>query len=230
MTAEDIIYDIFEIKNALEDDHDLEEFWLLKKIGAYRQAFIIQDFQLNGQIKSSWLQRIYKTKTVKVTSADDPVISYTSISLSRAVVPEVMSLPDDMGLFRVTGSSGILPYDHIGMDALMMKIHFGEERMGSFGYCCRMGTNLYLWPLVMEVQAYIVAADPMSVPFMDTVTGVTRPLEITDEYPVDAYTAQQIVLEICSKDLQLNMKSIADIVNDSKHQLRVVQSEVGQAQ
>lgn len=229
MTAEEIIYDILEIKNALEDDHDIEPLWLLQKINNYRAIFILDDYKRNGEIKPDWLQRLRKIQTTKITSADDPAITYTSILLSKATIPSILTLPDDMGLVRVTGSSGILPYDQVAFDTLMMKIHFEEEKMGSFGYYSRMGSTLYIWPLVMEIQAVIIPADPMDVQVLDPITNTLRARTIADEYPLDIAIAQQIVLEICTKDLQLNMKSIADITNDSKHQLRILQSEAGQS-
>lgn len=230
MTIEDIVYDILEIVNALEDDHDIEPLWLMKKITAYREALIIQDYMQNETIRSNWIQKLPMIKTTKVTSADDLSIVYTSISLSKAVIPSIISLPDDMGLVRVTGSSGILPFDHIGMDSLMMKVHFNEEKMGDFGYVTRLGNGLYMWPLVMEVIPWIIASDPMAIPFTDPVTGAQRDFAMTDQYPVDPYIAQQIVLEICTKDLKIEMGSIADITNDSKHQLRILQSGASKEQ
>lgn len=222
MTAEEIIYDILEIKNALEDDHDIEPMWLLHKINAYRSIFIPQDYRLNGELRPEWIQRVFKTTTDKVTSADDPSITFTSIQLSRATLPAILAMPDDRGVIRVSGSSGILSFDQVSFEILMLKIHFKEEKMGQFGYFARVGNTVYVWPLVMEIQAQIIAADPMDVQVYSA--GVLRDRMITDEYPLDPAMAQQIVLEICTKDLQLNMNSVSDIVNDSKHQLRVLQS------
>lgn len=222
MTAEEIIYDILEIKNALEDDHDIEPLWLLHKINAYRSMLILQDYKENGEIKPEWVQRIYRTQTTKVTSADDPAITYTSILVSKLTIPAVLSLPDDRGIVRISGTSGILSFDQVSFEILMLKINFGEERMGQFGYFARIGNDIYCWPLVMEVQAQIIPANPMDCQVLEN--GVFRNRLVTDEYPIDPAMAQQIVLEICTKDLQINMNSISDIINDSKHQLRVLQS------
>lgn len=222
MTAEEIITDVLEIKNALEDDHDIEPMWILYKINAYRSIFILQDYKLNGEIRPEWIQRVFRTTTDKITSADDPSITFTSIQLSKAIIPSILAMPDDRGIVRVSGSSGILSFDQVSFEILMLKIHFKEEKMGQFGYFARVGNTIYCWPLVMEVQAQIIAADPMEVQVYTG--GSLRDRLITDEYPLDPAMAQQIVLEICTKDLQLNMNSISDVINDSKHQLRILQS------
>jgi hypothetical protein len=106
----------------------------------------------------------------------------------------------------------------------MLKLTFKEERMGEFGWRARVGNDLFLYPLVAEMQAIIIADNPMDVQVLDPVTGLMRDRLITDEYPIDAVIAQQVILEIVTKDLQLNAQSVSDIVNDSKHQLRVMQS------
>jgi hypothetical protein len=224
MSGEDLVFDVLEIKNALEDDHDYDELWILRKINNYRSIFILQDYLLNQEISPSWIQRLRKQKVVKVTSADDPSIDFTSIDLGKVTLPSLISLPDDGALIRVSGSSGITTFDAISFDNLMLKLTFKEERTGEFGWRARVGNDLFLYPLVAEIQAIIIADDPMEIQVLDPVTGLMRDRLITDEYPIDSMIAQQIILEIVTKDLQLNAQSVSDIVNDSKHQLRVMQS------
>lgn len=224
MSVEELIYDILEIKNALEDDHDYDELWILRKINNYRSIFIFQDYLLNQEINPSWIQRLRKQKVIKVTSADDPSIDFTSIDLGKVTIPSLISLPDDGALIRVSGSSGITTFDAISFDNLMLKLAFKEERMGEFGWRARVGNDLFLYPLVAEIQAVIIADNPMDIQVLDSATGLMRDRLITDEYPIDAVIAQQVILEIITKDLQLNAQSVSDIVNDSKHQLRVMQS------
>ncbi len=70
----------------------------------------------------------------------------------------------------------------------------------------------------------------MDIQVLDPSTNTMRDRLITDDYPVDLALAQQIVMEIVTKDLQLNAQSVSDIVNDSKHQLRILQSGTNQKQ
>jgi|WetSurSiteA1Bulk_404760.scaffolds.fasta_scaffold00092_8 hypothetical protein len=230
MLAEDLVYDVLEIKNALEDDHDIDELWILKKANAYRAIYILRDYQENGQIKSEWIQRLRKQKVTKVNSADDPSIDFTSIDLGKVTIPSLLSLPDDQALIRISGSSGITTFDQISFDNLMLKLTFQEPRMGEFGWCARVGNDLFLYPLVMEMQAFIIAENPLDIQVLDPITKTMRDRLITDDYPIDLALAQQIVLEIVTKDLNLNMQSISDIINDSKHQLRILQSGTNKKQ
>ena len=222
MTAEQIVYDILEIKNALEDDRDLDELWVLNKINSYREIFINQEYALKAEIRSGWLQRLHRQKTTKVTSADDPAITLSSIMVSKVTLPKILSLPDDLGLYRVSGSSGISQFDLIDFNTLMMKIDIGEERNPQYGFCARIGNDLYIYPLTSEIQALIIAANPFDVQINDD--GTLRTMLVTDDYPLDIGMAQKIALEILTKDLALNEKSISDIINDAQSQLKILSS------
>jgi len=224
MTAEELVYDILEIKNAIEDDRDIDELWLLNKINMYRTSFMAQYYALNNEIPSSWQQRIRKQIVKRVTASDDPAITNSSIVVGKVTLPKIVNLPEDVGLVRVTGSSGILSFDQIDFDSLMLKIHFNEERMGEFGWCSKVGDDLFLWPLIREIQAIVVAENPMDVQVFDPSTNTLRAMTVTDEYPIDMDIAQKIVIEILTKDLQINMQSISDLTNDSQMQLKILQN------
>ena len=222
MTVEELVYDIIEIKNALEDDRDMDELWILNKCHNYRAAFINQEYALKAEIKPVWIQRLHKQRTTKVTSADDPAITVSSIMLSKVTIPTVVSLPDDQGLVRVSGSSGISQFDIIDFNTLVMKVDIGEESNGQYGNCARIGNDLYLSPLTPEIQALIIAEDPFEVQINDN--GTLRDMLVTDQYPMERDMAQKVILEILTKDLALNEKSIADLINDSQSQLKILTS------
>lgn len=227
MTVAEIIYDVFEIKSQLTDDSDLDEFWVLTKVNTYRQIFIALDYQLTHIIRPSWLQRIYKTKVTKINSADDPSISLTSINLGKVKIPKILSLPEDLGLYRITGSSGISQFQPIDLNTLIMKIEIGEEHAPDYGYMARVGNDLYLWPLCLEISGTIIAENPFDIKVNDN--GVLRDMRMDDEYPIDADLAQKIVLEILTKDLALNDQQIGDIINDSQSELKILRSTPQQA-
>jgi hypothetical protein len=222
MTAEDFVYDVFEIKALLEDDHDIDQLWVLNKFNNYRSIYIKQDIALNNEIRPVWLQRLHKQKTKKVNSADDPNISLTSITLSKVTLPKLMSVNDDLGLYRVTGSAGISHFDLMDFNTMIMKIDIKEERMGQYGYAARIGNDLYLYPLTMEIQALVLAENPFDIQINDN--GVLRNMLVTDEYPMERDMAQRIVLDILTKDLAINDKAITDIVNDSQQQFKLLKS------
>jgi len=228
MTAESIIYDVFEIKSQLTDDTDLDELWVLTKINAYRQIFIALDYQLTHIIRPSWLQRFPKTKVDKINSADDPSIILTSINLGKVIIPKVLSLPEDLGLYRITGSSGISQYQPIDLNTLMMKIDIGEERSPDYGYSARVGNILYLWPLCLEISGTIIAENPFDIKVNDN--GTLRDRLVSDDYPIDDDLAQKIVLEILTKDLLINDQQIGHLVNDVPSDLKILHPNQQQLQ
>lgn len=220
MTVEEIIYDILEIKGALEDDSDIEEMWLFHKINSWRTVFIQQEFALSNIINPVWLQRVTKFKFEKCTPSDDPVITLSSIILSKANLPKVISLPDDLGTYRVSGSGAVLQFEQCDFNTLMMKIEIGDDMNGSYGYYSKIGGIIYAWPLIMEGSAIIIAENPFDVQILED--GVLRNMTFADDYPIDLALAQKIVLEILTKDLTIAEGSIPDIVNDSQRQLKIM--------
>lgn len=223
MTIEDIIWDIMEIKGALEDDSDLEEMWLMHKINSYRALAIQQEFSMTNTINPQWLQRVHKFKLTKCTPADDPAIGVSSIYLSKGTLPKVVSLPDDLGTYRVAGSGAITQFQPIDLNSLLMKIDIGEEKNSVYGFYSKVGSDLYFYPLTMEASAIIIAENPLDVQVLDG--GVLRDRTFLDDYPVDIALAQKIVLEILTKDLAISDGQITDIVNDSQNQFKILKNE-----
>lgn len=223
MKIEDIIWDIKEIRGALEDDSDLEEMWLLHKINSYRALAIQQEFSMTNSINPQWLQRVHKFKLTKCTPADDPSIGVSSIYLSKGTLPKVISLPEDIGTYRVAGSGAITQFEPVDLNTLLMKIDIGEEMNSVYGFYSKVGSDLYFYPLTMEASAVIIAENPMDVQVLDG--GVLRGRTFLDDYPVDIALAQKIVLEILTKDLAIADGTITDIVNDSQNKFKILKDE-----
>ena len=223
MTISEIIWDILEIKHALEDDSDIEELWLLHKINSYRQIFIQQEFALNNHIDPTWLQRYHRFELTNVKAADDPVITLGSITLSKGTIPKVISLPDDLGCYRIAGSSGILQFEPCDFNTLMMKIEIDEEMNNRYGYYSRIGELVYLYPAIPEASAILIAENPIDIPVHES--GVIRARTLNDEYPLDIGLAQRVVLEICTKDFAISEGSIPDIINDAQRQFKIMRNE-----
>ena len=224
MTAEEIVYDILEIKNAINDDREIDEIWLIHKFNAHRSLQIIEEFKQSNEIRSMWLMRLYKQEVKKVTSADDPSIISTSIELGKVHLPNIVAIPGDAGFVRLTGSSGILSFDPVSYDTLMLKIMYKEERMGEFGYYTQIGNDVFLWPYVREVQAIIIPEDPFDIQIIDPTTKVLRDFGITDDYPLDIDMCQKVIWEVLTKDLAYNDQQVRDIVNDSQNQLKLMRN------
>ena len=224
MTAAEIVFDILEIKNAINDDREIDEVWLIHKFNAHRSLQIIEEFKQSNEIRSMWLMRLYKQEVKKVTSADDPSIISTSIELGKVHLPNIVAIPNDAGFVRLTGSSGILTFDPVSYDTLMLKIMFEEEKMGEFGYYTQIGNDVFLWPYVREVQAIIIPEDPFDIQIIDPITKVLRDFGITDDYPLDIDMCQKVIWEVLTKDLAYNDQQVRDIVNDSQNQLKLMRN------
>lgn len=220
MTYEDIIYDIREIYGALEDDSDLSDLWILHKLNNYRTVLIPEKYKLEPFIDPSWLQPLEKFDFTKTDAADDPAITYNSITLGRAELPEVVSLPEDLGMNRLTGSGGIVQFEPTDFDTLVMKALVKEVVHRNMGYYARVGRFVYVYPFVMEGKAIIIAADPLKVKIHDGTSF--RDPTFSDPYPLDRNLAQFAVMQILTVDLKLTRESITDVVNDSQSNLRIL--------
>lgn len=223
MNIEDVIWDIKEIKNAVHDDADLDEIWLLHKTNSYRAIIILNQYLENSFINPSWLQRLPVFKFDKVTASDDPLVIHSSIHIGKADIPKVIALPDDIGTYRISGSSSIQPLQPCDFNTLMLKAEMDEDYSRSpLGYYSKIGNSIYCYPYLMEGSGIIIASNPMDVPVLEN--GVWRTMTFADSYPLDIGSAQQIVLEILTKDLAINERSISDITNDSQSQLKILTS------
>lgn len=225
MTFEEYIWDIMEIKGALEDDSDLEEMWVLHKLNSYRAVHIGQEHALTNEIDPIWLQRIHKFSYEKTTAADDPAIASNSITLGKATLPTVVRLPEDMGTYRVSGSGAILQFEPCDFNRLMMKAEIGEESHGEYGYYAKLGNVLYVTPYLMEGSAIVIAENPMDIQINDA--GTLRDMTFTDQYPLDPILAQRALLDFLTKDMQIADGVVTDIINDSQREFKIMKDEQG---
>jgi len=226
MTFEEYIYDIMEIKGAIEDDSDLEPMWVLHKLNQYRAVHIVAEYASNHEIDPVWLQRIYKFKFAKTNASDDPSITYNSITLGKAVLPRTVKLSEDIGTYRISGSGAILQFEPCDFNRLMMKIEIGEESHGQYGYYAKLGDTVYIHPYIMEGSAIIIAENPMDVQINDN--GILRDMTFADEYPLDPLLAQRALLDFLTKDMAIAEGTITDIINDSQDKLKILKDNEGE--
>lgn len=219
MTIKDFIWDILEIKNAIEDDSDLEQLWILYKINMYRSAHIRAEYGMTNEINAEWLQRIHKFKWEKTDPADDPAITLNTLTLGKYDFPRVVKLPGGQGLYRLSGSGGITTFDPVDFNQLIMKAELNDTNQG-YGCYSHIGDRVYIWPYTMEGSAMVIAEDPTQVQINDN--GTLRDMTWDDEYPLDMILAQRVVLDFLQKDMALKEGTITDIINDSQDQLRIL--------
>lgn len=219
MTVEEIVWDIMEIKSALEVDSDVEPSWILHKINQYRAVHIEAEFNLTNEINPVWLQRVLSFDFEKVTAADDPQITISSIELGKAILPRVIWLKDDMGLYRLSGSGAIRQMESCNFNLLLAKIELRDFH-GRYGYYSKVGDTVYCAPYIMQGSAFIIAENPMDVKVNDN--GSLRDMQITDQYPLDPLLAQRVILDVLTKDFNLAEGAVTDIVNDAQSELKIM--------
>lgn len=225
MTFEEIIYDIMEIKGALDDDSELEPMWVLHKINQYRGVHIAAEYRLTNEIDPIWLQRVRKFSWVRTNAADDPSIVYNSVTLGKYKIPRVVKLPEDIGTYHISGSGSIMQFEKTDFNTLMMKQEIGEDKHGEYGYYSKVGDTIYITPYIMEGSAIIIAENPLNIEINDG--GVLRARTFTDDYPLDPVIAQRVILDFLTKDMKIAEGAIADIINDSQSQLNILKDEQG---
>jgi hypothetical protein len=223
MTFEEFIWDIMEIKGAINDDADLEESWVLYKLNQYRALHIAAEYALNNEIDPLWLQRIHKFSWERTDAADDPAITINSLTFGKAKLPKVIKLPEDIGTYRIAGSGVIKQYSPTDFASLIMKADFGNDNNEGYGYYSKIGDTVYSWPYISEGSAIIIAEDPMSVQINDN--NVLRDMVYSDEYPLDSLLAQRALIDFLQKDMALKDGSITDIINDAQDKLKILKDE-----
>ena len=227
MKIENAIYDVIEIRKALGDDDPLDQFFILQKLNAYRAILINAQFQITNHLDYGWLQRHPQFRWEKVTAADDPNVTHSSITLGKFKLPKVISLPEDLGLYQVMGSGAIRTYSKDEFATMMIRAEIQEERHPRHGYYSKIGDVVYSVQYEMYGQAVMVAENPMDIPIIEN--NVQRVMTVDDEYPADIAIVQQAVLAFLTKDMKLSDQQVTDIINDSQSQLKLMKDAAKQA-
>jgi hypothetical protein len=94
-----------------------------------------------------------------VNSADDPIVPVTSVSLGRFTLPEVISLPYDQGIYRISSASGICQYYSVDMNDFFHQVP-GSITAKHKQYF-RRGNVYYLSPCTEQVLPTVILENPL---------------------------------------------------------------------
>lgn len=227
MKFEEIIHDVYEVLNAINDDRDIDELWLLQRINSYRAIFIADEYSITHEINPIWLQRLRKFKFKKVNASDDPVVSFSSLQVGKYTLPGIISLPDNRAIQRISGSGGTRSLDIIDFNTLVLKAELNDVEFG-YGYYSQVGNDIYCWPYIPEGSAIIIAENPFEIQKVNSLYTAMEDASVSDNYPLDIAIAQKVIIEILTKDLNIKMQSIADITNDSQTELNLLKTNGSQ--
>lgn len=146
-------------KSKLSKDFRVSNRHIQFLVQQYRARGIREEYKRNMQIDPSWLQDFGRVEFTKVNSGDDPLIPYTSMDLSKLTIPQVVSLPNDAGVYRVNGSSKQKRYYPITVERFFSLVE-GSIR-NKFCYFFRVGTALYVNELIDEGNTVLILDDPL---------------------------------------------------------------------
>ncbi len=94
-----------------------------------------------------------------VTSGDDPNVPQTCKEVGKVILPGVVSLPEDRGIYRISSSSRKDVYYPI--ESSRFWDIPSENVRAKFKYYSRIGRALYLRPAPTEINAQLILDNPM---------------------------------------------------------------------
>lgn len=110
-------------------------------------------------IDPTWIQNMGRMKVTQVPSGDDPNVPQFCKEVGKVFIPQVVSFPEDRGVYRISSSSMKQPYYPIE-PSRFWDIPTGNVR-SRFGYYTRIGTAIYLRPVPVEINALLILDNPL---------------------------------------------------------------------
>lgn len=247
------------------DETRLDDDYISYKIDEIRADYIVKQFAEDEAIDPTWVQDLGMVRFNKVNFADDINITSCDCTITKAFIPQVLSLGrQDLGLYSIISACGKTRYYPYEMSKWMY-IPEGHER-NKFHYYSRINNALYknkegdarvMAVLFNPEDAFVKNSLPIAsgsivngtvyiVKFGQVVyngvtyqpnstftgiTGVTgfyssigqvflnsqaQAFTDLDPYPVSADMARNIILDLLSKEFNIERQSIIDAENDSR--------------
>ncbi len=128
-------------------------------IHKYRAAIINDDFKANRQIDPATLQDFGRVLFTNVLSSDDPNIPYGSVTYGKLTIPQVVTLPDDRGVYHVASSSKLCQHFPL-MPPMFFNVPHGSVASLS-RYYTRINTALYIDHYAPEGNVILILDNPM---------------------------------------------------------------------
>ncbi len=110
-------------------------------------------------IDPSWIQNMGRMLVTPVNSGDDSLVPQSCKEIGKVIIPQVVSLPEDRGVYRVSSSSRKSIYYPIE-PSRFWDIPEGTVR-DKFSYYTRIGRALYLRPGPTEISVDLILDNPL---------------------------------------------------------------------
>jgi len=167
LTRQELIYDVKTILEpaGITDESRLDEDYIGFKIDQKRAKEIRDTFKRNPVIEPIWLQDIGIFDLATVNKAEDRSVSICNCKFSKAVIPPVVSITDnmsnapDIGTYSVRSSCGTheFYYQNISRLSLMHP----DSKIGNMRYFAKVGNAIYLTPEVIKARAILILEKPL---------------------------------------------------------------------
>lgn len=206
---------IHQIKNILKDVGDIEkvdELLLADKIANYRAFFLTQYYVTLNEIPTQFAQVKSGIESQIINSSNDPRLKNTSISLSKFNIDMYVSLPNDMGIISVRTWSNQVLLNKTTEDYIFNAIKTKDSIIEGELFYWIKGFELFTYPKIERINTFGFLNNPLDGTIYEN--GAYRQMNIEDPYPIDGAMFQQILIEILSKDYQLEKQNIGDIIQD----------------
>ncbi len=183
-TLRDVIsgYELLFTRLKLSKDSRFTWAWINSKVTHYRAQGIRDTYKRNLEVESIWLQDFGRVPVSQVNSGDDPLISFTSEKFGKITLPALVALPDDMGAFRVGGSSKLERFYPIKFDNLL---ELDDDDVESkFKFYALLKNAMYIRPCLAEINMWLILHEPMDGYTILTEKIAQDELEVGQNYTV----------------------------------------------
>lgn len=161
---------IWDVKMILEqagttDESRMEEDYIGYKIDQKRAKEIRDTFKRNPVIEPIWLQDYGIFTLTPVNKVEDKTISVCDCKFSKAVLPTVVSITDnmsnisDLGTASIRSATGEHEFHYMNFQQLSM-LH-PDNMLSSFKYYTKVGNSIYLTPEVTKARAVLILENPL---------------------------------------------------------------------
>lgn len=233
MKLENIIYQIREILKSKGVDSRIDDRMLIDMINRYRAFNIKQYWEANRYLKAEWFSNLGILTPTIVNSADDPNIQFTSVIFGKLILPVAISIPKEHATF-IRSASKHQRIEEIDMHILYKMIETDDELLKEYISIHFVGNVAYIYPHQSKIWVSRILENPLDAITYDALSdydgtvisasGTKRNLTVKDEYPICGEITTMVILDILTKEFNLERQNIPDVTIDSADTDEIIKS------
>lgn len=156
---------------------------MIQLINRKRERQVYENFERNGIVDPTWLQRCGVYQVAPVSIADDPNVPASCKKIGRITIPAVISLMmdnQDLGVYRIAKQGNGEIFHHTTLSRFS-EMDFSVEQFRS-NLRFRVGNEVYLHPYFDKVTTYLILQNPMDGIIVNTSFIRSGYLIVDDDY------------------------------------------------